>query len=188
MPVDMIHLYISPLAKMSNIQQDYANYTCILCVENVGIIYWFLYICLLIWVNDYISSVHNPYWFISMPAAITSTGNFWYFPVVFLQSTCNHTRHPIACPLGQAMGCLLWVQNLTNALFAIQCGAVITRSIFSQIFTKDTHSSSGGARYGVRFVDPVSDWHSPLVHAIINVIFYNIGPRYNGTRLYCVIQ
>ena len=35
----------------------------------------------------------------------------------FMQIT--HNRHPIACPLGQAMGCLLWVQSLTCKFFTL---------------------------------------------------------------------
>ena len=38
--------------------------------------------------------------------------------------------------------------------------------------------------YGVSFVDPISDRCSATVPVIIYVISYNIGPRYNGTRLY----
>ena len=34
------------------------------------------------------------------------------------------------------------------------------------------------------FVDPASVWYSASVFVIIHVIFNNIGPRYNGTRLY----
>ena len=34
------------------------------------------------------------------------------------------------------------------------------------------------------FVDPASDWYSATVPAIINVISYNIRPRYKGTPLY----
>ena len=33
-------------------------------------------------------------------------------------------------------------------------------------------------------VGPVSDWRSALAPVIIYVTFYNIGPRYNGIRLY----
>ena len=66
----------------------------------------------------------------------------------------------------------------------LQCGAVITRSIFSLIFTKDTHISPVRARYGVSFLDPASDWHWASIPAIIHAISYYIGPRYNGTRLY----
>ena len=40
--------------------------------------------------------------------------------------------------------------------------------------------------YGVSFVDPASDRYSAWVHVIIYVIFYNIGLRYNGTRLYYI--
>ena len=39
-------------------------------------------------------------------------------------------------------------------------------------------------RYGVSFVVPASDWYSASISIIINVISYNIGPRYNGTRLH----
>ena len=33
-------------------------------------------------------------------------------------------------------------------------------------------------------MDPASDWYSVLVPVIMYVISYNIGPRYNGTRMY----
>ena len=36
----------------------------------------------------------------------------------------------------------------------------------------------------VSFVDPASDWYSASVPVNIYEISYNIGPRYNGTRLY----
>ena len=61
----------------------------------------------------------------------------------------------------------------------IECGVVITRSIFSQTFTIDTHT----VMYGVSLVEPASDWYSAPVPVIMYAIFYNIGPRYNGTRL-----
>ena len=38
------------------------------------------------------------------------------------------------------------------------------------------------------FVGPASDWHSVSVPVIIYVISYNIGLRYNGTRLYKEVQ
>ena len=57
----------------------------------------------------------------------------------------------------------------------LHCSAVITRSIFSQIFTKV-----------FCFVDPASDWYSAIVTLVIHVISYTIGPRYNGTQLYVV--
>ena len=40
---------------------------------------------------------------------------------------------------------------------------------------------------GLLSVDPASAWFSDPVSLIIYVISYNIGPRYNGTRLYDVI-
>ena len=61
---------------------------------------------------------------------------------------------------------------------------VNTRSFFSQICPKDTHSSPVRARHGVSFVDSACDGHAAAVRAIIYVISYNIEPRYNGTRLY----
>ena len=66
----------------------------------------------------------------------------------------------------------------------IQCGAVITRSIFSWILEKTSHSSPVRARCGVSFVDPASDRYFATVPVVIYAISYNIGPRYNGTRLY----
>ena len=33
-------------------------------------------------------------------------------------------------------------------------------------------------------MDPATDWYSVSVPLIIHIISYNIGPRYNGTRLY----
>ena len=69
-------------------------------------------------------------------------------------------------------------------IFKSQCGVVITRSYFPQIFTKDIHSSPVRARYrSVSFVGPASDWYSAWVPANIYAISYYIGPRYNGTRL-----
>ena len=50
----------------------------------------------------------------------------------------------------------------------IQCGAIIMRSIYTQIFTKGT----------------ASDWYSASVPAIIYAKSYYIEPRYNDTRLY----
>ena len=40
---------------------------------------------------------------------------------------------------------------------------------------------------GLFIVDPASAWVADPVSLIIYVISYNIGPRYNGTRLYDVI-
>ena len=78
-----------------------------------------------------------------------------------------------------------------GVISGIQCSAVITRWIFSQIFTKnllDLHKTPHGspvrARYGVSFVDTTSEWYSVSVLARICVISYNIEPRYNGTELY----
>ena len=66
----------------------------------------------------------------------------------------------------------------------IHFGAVILRSIFSQIFAKDTPWLAHWVRYGASFVDPASDWYSASVPVNISLISYNIGPHYNGTWLY----
>ena len=64
----------------------------------------------------------------------------------------------------------------------IQCSVVITRPIHK--YSQNTpHSSPVRTRYGVYFVNPASDWYSASVLVIIYVISYNIGSRYNGTRL-----
>ena len=63
--------------------------------------------------------------------------------------------------------------------YHIQCGAFITRSNFSQILTKDAHSSPV-----ISFVDTAFDWYSASVPVNIYVISYSIGPRYNSTRLH----
>ena len=78
-----------------------------------------------------------------------------------------------------AMYKVLTVGQVFFHIHKIQCGAVIKRSIFCQIFTNDTHSSP------VR--DPASDWYSASVPLVIYVISYNIGPPYNDTRLYCCL-
>ena len=66
----------------------------------------------------------------------------------------------------------------------IQCDAVITRSIFSKIFTKTPHSSHLRARYGMSFVYSTSDWYSASIPAIICAISYYTEPCDNGTWLY----
>ena len=75
------------------------------------------------------------------------------------------------------------VQN-SPASDNIQCGTVVTRSIFSQILTRDTHCSPVRTRYGVSFVDPISDWYSTTVPVIIYIISYKFGSRYIGNQLY----
>ena len=61
----------------------------------------------------------------------------------------------------------LLTQNcmVTKSINTIQCGVVITRSIFSQRFTKD-------------FMDSASDWYSSPVPAIVYAKTYYIGPRF----------
>ena len=77
-----------------------------------------------------------------------------------------------------------WAQIGYFVLY-IQRGAFIMRLIFSQ---KTQHSSPVRASYGVSFVEPSSDWYSALVRVIIYVISCNIGPHYNGIRLYITVR
>ena len=49
---------------------------------------------------------------------------------------------------------------------------------------KTPYSSPVWARYGVSFVDTASEWYSAWFSAIIYIISYYIGARYNGTWLY----
>ena len=58
--------------------------------------------------------------------------------------------------------------------FVVQCGAVITRSIFNQIPTNTPHSS------------PVSFF--VLFQSLSYANSYYVGPRYNDTRLYSIIR
>ena len=67
----------------------------------------------------------------------------------------------------------------------IECGTVITRSIFSKILTTYTPYLALIARYRV-FLRVVfilnSNSCSELITTVRYVISCNIGPRYNGTR------
>ena len=65
----------------------------------------------------------------------------------------------------------------------IQCSGVTTWSIFSNKLTTDTHSVPVRARYGVSVVSLKSDLRSATVIAVLYVILWKIGQRYNGTRL-----
>ena len=56
----------------------------------------------------------------------------------------------------------------------------LQRGQFSHKYPQKTPRSS----YGVSFVDPAFDSYSASISVFINVISYNIEPRYNGTRLY----
>ena len=60
----------------------------------------------------------------------------------------------------------------------------LKRGQFSKDHKQTTpHSSPVRASYGVSFVETESDRYSTSIPATINAISYNIGPRYNGTRL-----
>ena len=63
-----------------------------------------------------------------------------------------------------------------NPKLPVQCGVVITRSIFLEISTKEVWAKS--------FVNPASGCFYASVPAIINAVPNYIGPCYNGTRLY----
>ena len=66
------------------------------------------------------------------------------------------------------------------ATFHMQYCGVITRSNFSKVLTKDTHTSPvEGALFGRE-----SHWYSASVSTRVCAISRHIGPRCNGTRLY----
>ena len=78
----------------------------------------------------------------------------------------------------------MYYDVISSWWFVIQCSAVITQPILKKYSQKIPHSSPLRARYGVSSVDPSFDWYSASVPVNIYVISYNIGPCYNGTRLY----
>ena len=53
-------------------------------------------------------------------------------------------------------------------------------SIFSKIFTKDTHSSPVRARYGVSLVGSASDWYSIANPAMMCAIYWRGNQRLNN--------
>ena len=66
---------------------------------------------------------------------------------------------------------------------SIQCDAIITRSIFSQIPIKSPDSSPVTLRYGVSLVDSNTDLYLTSIAAVLYVISCYTGPCYNGTPL-----
>ena len=72
-----------------------------------------------------------------------------------------------------------------EADITIQCGVVITRSVFSKSSQRTPHSSPVRARYGMSVVTLKSNSVSATVIAVPCVIQWWIGPRYNGSWLYC---
>ena len=54
----------------------------------------------------------------------------------------------------------------------------------SKTLAKTYHSLPVKARYGVSFVDTISDIYSGPATTVMYAIFCNIGPRYNCTGLY----
>ena len=92
-----------------------------------------------------------PYWAGDNTLSCNQSPTYWWNPVwwrynavSFLQNP--HKSHPIARPWGRGMGCLLWgflweiLDHAISLLHTgeIQCSAIIMRSVFSQILTKDT--------------------------------------------------
>ena len=64
----------------------------------------------------------------------------------------------------------------------VQCSAIITRSIFSQIFP-DPYSLPARMRYGVSFVSDNSDICSVSVTVVLRAVSCYIGPCYTRTWL-----
>ena len=59
---------------------------------------------------------------------------------------------------------------------------------FSHTFPKTAHNSPVRVCYEMLFVDLALDWYYASVLVIIYVISYNIGPGYNGTPLYFLLE
>ena len=75
---------------------------------------------------------------------------------------------------------IVWIHTLRCRYNAVK---------FCQILPRNTaHSSPVMARYVVSFVDPASDWYSASLLVIKYLMSYDIGPRYNATRLYLVFN
>ena len=66
----------------------------------------------------------------------------------------------------------------------IRCSDVITRSILSQIFTKDAPGLARPGEVWDSFGVPASNWCSASAPVNIYVISYNAVQRYNDTPLY----
>ena len=84
---------------------------------------------------------------------------------------------------------VFYTPHVTYAVMAmLQCGAVITRYIFSKILTKTPHTSPVRSRCGVSFVSLKSDLYSALIDAVVWEMSCYIGSRYNGTWMYYVMM
>ena len=71
---------------------------------------------------------------------------------------------------------------ILGVIHLIYSAVPLKRGQFSHKYPQKTPQNSPvRARYGVSFVDPVSNSYSASISVIINVIPYNIEPCYNGT-------
>ena len=80
-----------------------------------------------------------------------------------------------------------WKKELIY-IYIIQGDAVITRSVFFQIFTKSSHSSPVRPRYGVYFVDTNFDLYPASVTATLNAITHYIGSVIMKLNCKCIIK
>ena len=86
------------------------------------------------------------------------------------------------------MHLILETLRYMNIYFDIQCGAIITQSIFFKILMKGIHSSPVRLRYGVSLVNKSLIYILPHhCSDICNIVLY-AGPRYNGTQLYITVK
>ena len=93
-------------------------------------------------------------------------------------TSCGWNVSPCATPVGIHHG---------NGKYIVRC-RYIAVNFFHTYSQKTPHSSPVRARYGLSLVHPSSDWYSDSIPVIISAISYNIGPLYNGTRLYCALD
>ena len=86
------------------------------------------------------------------------------------------------------MWLVLQTLRYMNIYFDIQCGTIITQSIFFKILMKGTQSSPVRLRYGVSFVNISLMYILPHHYSdICNIVLY-VGPGYNGTQLYITVK
>ena len=143
-------------------------------------IHWFSFMKLDL---EMLSAKWPPFWW-GLDVIMGGNVLLWkWVIIVYIDGLVKERRNSIANALELRLSCTNPSTCPCGGIH-IQCGAVVTRSIFSQIFTKDTTWLVIRLRYGCLIVDPASDWYFAPVSVIINVISYNIGLRYNGTQLY----
>ena len=80
--------------------------------------------------------------------------------------------------------CLIFMSQIVLYLCQVQCSAIIMQAIFSKFSWKTHHRSPVRTRYGVSFVDSISDLHTGPVTIVMYAISCYVGPHCNSNELY----